>query len=83
MVVQITFMVVTIKNGYRQVVGSWSITDHHDINRHIIDWVYIWSVSLHRFYPAYKQIGNAVPPVFAWHIAKHINNFLNSNLNNE
>ncbi len=36
------------------------------------------------FYPStsssYKQIGNAVPPVFAWHIAKHINNFLNSKL---
>jgi DNA (cytosine-5)-methyltransferase 1 len=36
------------------------------------------------FYPstsaAYKQIGNAVPPVFAWHIAKSIESFLNTNL---
>jgi DNA (cytosine-5)-methyltransferase 1 len=36
------------------------------------------------FYPstssAYKQIGNAVPPVFAWHIASEIQNFLDSNL---
>ena len=36
------------------------------------------------FYPstssAYKQIGNAVPPVFGWHIAGSIENFLNSNL---
>lgn len=26
---------------------------------------------------AYKQIGNAVPPVFGWHIARHILNILN------
>ncbi|MDA7845382.1 DNA cytosine methyltransferase [Rickettsiales bacterium] len=36
------------------------------------------------FYPstssAYKQIGNAVPPVFAWHIAKSIQKFLDSSL---
>jgi DNA (cytosine-5)-methyltransferase 1 len=36
------------------------------------------------FYPstssAYKQIGNAVPPVFGWHIAKSIEAFLDSNL---
>jgi len=36
------------------------------------------------FYPstssAYKQIGNAVPPVFAWHLAKNIEIFLNQNL---
>ncbi|MDG1701397.1 MAG: DNA cytosine methyltransferase [Opitutae bacterium] len=36
------------------------------------------------FYPstssAYKQIGNAVPPVFAWHIAKAIQLFLEENL---
>ncbi len=36
------------------------------------------------FYPstssAYKQIGNAVPPVFAWHIAKAIQDFLDSRL---
>jgi len=29
---------------------------------------------------AYKQIGNAVPPVFAWHIAKSIDKFLDKNL---
>jgi len=29
---------------------------------------------------AYKQIGNAVPPVFAWHIAKSIENFFDKNL---
>ena len=36
------------------------------------------------FYPstsaAYKQIGNAVPPVMAWHIATALENFLNKNL---
>ena len=36
------------------------------------------------FYPstssAYKQIGNAVPPVMAWHIAKAIEDFLNKHL---
>ncbi len=36
------------------------------------------------FYPstssAYKQIGNAVPPVFAWHIAKEVENYLNNYL---
>lgn len=36
------------------------------------------------FYPstssAYKQIGNAVPPVFAWHLGEAIENFLNTNL---
>jgi len=35
------------------------------------------------FYPstssAYKQIGNAVPPVFAWYLAQSIKNFLNKN----
>ncbi|PID28457.1 MAG: DNA (cytosine-5-)-methyltransferase [Candidatus Cloacimonadota bacterium] len=29
---------------------------------------------------AYKQIGNAVPPVFAWHIAKSIEKFLIRNM---
>lgn len=29
---------------------------------------------------AYKQIGNAVPPVLAWHIANAVENFLNKNL---
>ena len=29
---------------------------------------------------AYKQIGNAVPPVLAWHIARSIQKFLDSNL---
>ncbi|MDR3708752.1 MAG: DNA cytosine methyltransferase [Capsulimonadaceae bacterium] len=29
---------------------------------------------------AYKQIGNAVPPVLAWHVAKAIENFLDENL---
>lgn len=36
------------------------------------------------FYPstssAYKQIGNAVPPVFAWYIASAIQDFLDDNL---
>ena len=36
------------------------------------------------FYPstsaAYKQIGNAVPPVLAWHIAQSIEKFLDKNL---
>ena len=36
------------------------------------------------FYPstssAYKQIGNAVPPVFAWHVAQAIQNFLGTHL---
>lgn len=36
------------------------------------------------FYPstssAYKQIGNAVPPVMAWHIAKSIEKFLDKHL---
>jgi len=36
------------------------------------------------FYPstsaAYKQIGNAVPPVLAWHIAAAVEKFLNKNL---
>jgi len=36
------------------------------------------------FYPstssAYKQIGNAVPPVLAWHVATAIEKFLNKNL---
>lgn len=36
------------------------------------------------FYPstssAYKQIGNAVPPVLGWNIAKEVENFLNLNL---
>lgn len=36
------------------------------------------------FYPstssAYRQIGNAVPPVFAWHIASAIQQFLKDNL---
>jgi len=39
------------------------------------------------FYPstssAYKQIGNAVPPVLAWHIAGTIQEFLNANLKKE
>jgi len=29
---------------------------------------------------AYKQIGNAVPPVFGWHLAKSLENFLDNNL---
>lgn len=37
------------------------------------------------FYPstssAYKQIGNAVPPVFAWYLASTIEKFLSQNLN--
>lgn len=36
------------------------------------------------FYPstsaAYKQIGNAVPPVFGWHIAKAVEDYLKKNL---
>jgi DNA (cytosine-5)-methyltransferase 1 len=36
------------------------------------------------FYPstssAYKQIGNAVPPVFGWHLANSIGKFLKTNL---
>jgi DNA (cytosine-5)-methyltransferase 1 len=36
------------------------------------------------FYPstssAYKQIGNAVPPVFGWHIAKAVEDYLNKNI---
>ncbi len=36
------------------------------------------------FYPstssAYKQIGNAVPPVFAWHLAKSIEKFIDENM---
>ncbi len=36
------------------------------------------------FYPstssAYKQIGNAVPPVLAWHVARAIEKFLNKNV---
>ncbi len=32
---------------------------------------------------AYKQIGNAVPPVLAWHIAKSIEEFLDRNLNSK
>ena len=29
---------------------------------------------------AYKQIGNAVAPVFGWHIARSVQNFLDENL---
>jgi len=36
------------------------------------------------FYPstssAYKQIGNAVPPVFGWHIAKAVEDYLTKNI---
>jgi site-specific DNA-cytosine methylase len=36
------------------------------------------------FYPstssAYRQIGNAVPPVFAWHIARAVQDFLDAHL---
>jgi DNA (cytosine-5)-methyltransferase 1 len=36
------------------------------------------------FYPstsaAYKQVGNAVPPVLGWHLAKSVEEFLNKNL---
>jgi len=39
------------------------------------------------FYPstssAYKQIGNAVPPVLAWHVAKSIEEFLDKHLKKE
>ncbi|MCC2631937.1 MAG: (cytosine-5-)-methyltransferase family protein, partial [Patescibacteria group bacterium] len=39
------------------------------------------------FYPstssAYKQIGNAVPPVMAWHVAEAIEKFLDKNLATE
>ncbi len=39
------------------------------------------------FYPstssAYKQIGNAVPPVFAWNLAKAIEVFIDKNINKE
>jgi DNA (cytosine-5)-methyltransferase 1 len=38
------------------------------------------------FYPstssAYKQIGNAVPPVFGWHVAKAVEDFLDKHLTN-
>ena len=37
------------------------------------------------FYPstssAYKQIGNAVPPVLGWHVATAVQSFLNKHLN--
>ncbi|MCB0540702.1 MAG: DNA cytosine methyltransferase, partial [Bacteroidetes bacterium] len=29
---------------------------------------------------AYKQIGNAVPPILGWHVAKSVESFLNRNL---
>lgn len=32
---------------------------------------------------AYKQVGNAVPPVFAWNVAKVVEGFLDSNLSIE
>lgn len=31
---------------------------------------------------AYRQIGNAIPPIMFWHIAKAVANYLNSNLSN-
>jgi len=39
------------------------------------DFVFLPSTS-----SAYRQIGNAVPPVMAWHIAASVENFLDKNL---